>query len=205
MLDFANLTTVQLDVLREIGNVGAGNAATSLSQMLGRKIEMTVPRINILPFRDVADAVGGGESLVAGVFLQVTGSAPSSILFIMPIQSASLLIDLLMGRALKADCELTEMDQSALREIGNILAGSYLNALGAFTSLEFNQSVPALAVDMAGAILSEILYKLGQVGDYALVIETEFIEDEKQVKGHFFLLPEPGSLDKIMESLGVKG
>lgn len=202
---FTSLSIIQLDALREIGNIGAGNAATALSQMVNRKIDMTVPQINAVPFNQVADMVGGPEQLVIGLYLRVEGNAPSNILFILPLKSASSLIDMLMGKPLGSTKEFNELDISALKELGNILAGSYLNALAMFTNLVFAPSVPALAIDMAGAILSTVLIQLGEVGDHALVIETVFFEDNQEVKGHFFLLPEPGSLDLIMEALGVKG
>lgn len=202
---FTSLSTFQLDALKEIGNIGAGNAATALSQMVSRKIDMTVPQISALPFNQVADIVGGPEQLVIGLYLRVEGNAPSNILFILPVQSASSLIDMLMGKPLGTTKEFSEFDISALKEIGNILAGAYLNALAMFTNFLFSPSVPALAMDMAGAILSTVLIQLGEVGDHALVIETIFFENDQEVKGHFFLLPEPGSLDLIIEALGVKG
>lgn len=202
---FTSLSTFQMDALKEIGNIGAGNAATALSQMVSRKIDMTVPQISALPFNQVADMVGGPEQLVIGLYLRVEGNAPSNILFILPVQSASALIDMLMSKPLGTTKEFSELDISALKEIGNILAGAYLNALAMFTNFVFSPSVPAIAMDMAGAILSTVLIQLGEVGDHALVIETIFFGDDQEVKGHFFLLPEPGSLDLIMDALGVKG
>lgn len=202
--DILNLSTMQLDALREIGNVGAGNAATALSQIINRKIDMTVPQVSILPLGDVPDVVGGPDSMVAGVYLRVFGPAPGSILFLLPRDSAFYLVDMLMGRTHGQTQTLTPMDESALMEIGNILAGAYLNALSHFTRLTLLPSIPALAMDMAGAILSVILIQLGQMGDHALVIETEFSTDFEGVKGHFFLIPDPGSLCTILSAIGVK-
>lgn len=200
------MDALQLDALREIGNVGAGNAATALSQLINKKINMSVPKVSVAPISDVPDLVGGPETIVAGVFLRVFGKAPSSILFLLPRDSAFALIDTLMNRSDRDNYEMTEMDQSALKEIGNILAGSYLNALAFFTQITLLPSIPALAIDMAGAILSLILIQLGQVGDYALVIETEFSADTENddVRGHFFLIPDPGSLGIILDAIGVK-
>ena len=188
------LTPMQLDALREIGNIGAGNAATALSQIINRKIDMSVPRLNILPLSEVPEVVGGADTMVAGVYLRVFGPAPSSILFLLPRDSAFSLVDMAMNREHGTTESLNAMDESALMEIGNILAGSFLNALS---------SLPALAMDMAGAILSVILIQLGQVGDYALVIETEFATEANDVRGHFFLIPDPGSLNVILGTLGV--
>ena len=202
--DILNLTALQLDALREIGNVGAGNAATALSQILNRKIGMTVPTVSILPLGDVPDVVGGPDAMVAGVYLRVFGFAPGSILFLLPRDSAYYLVDMLMGREGGATVSLNSMDESALMEIGNILAGSYLNALSCFTQFTMLPSIPALAIDMAGAILSVILSQLGQMGDHALVIETEFSTENDGVSGHFFLIPDPGSLSSILSALGVR-
>ncbi len=203
--DILKLTSIQLDALREVGNVGAGNAATALSQIINRKIDMTVPEVSILPLGDVPDVVGGPDVMVAGVFLRVFGPAPSSILFLLPKESAFALVDMLMGRERGSNEVLDAMDESALLEIGNILAGAYLNALSFFTKFTLLPSIPALAMDMAGAILSVILIQLGQMGDHALVIETEFTtEGDGGVKGHFFLIPDPGSLGTILSAIGVK-
>lgn len=197
------LSPMQLDALREIGNIGAGNAATALSQIISRKIDMSVPRLNILPLSEVPEVVGGPDVMVAGVYLRVFGPAPGSILFLLPKDSAFALVDMSMGRQRGTTHLLCPMDESALMEIGNILAGSFLNALSYFTKMTLLPSLPALAVDMAGAILSAILIQLGRVGDHALLIDTEFSTEANDVRGHFFLIPDPGSLNVILGTLGV--
>jgi len=203
--DFSELSGMQLDILREIGNIGSGNAATALAQLLNAKIDMNVPQVNILPFAEVPDLVGGADLHVVGLFLIATGSAPASILFLLPVDKACLLVDMLMGKEWgKTDpSNLSDMDISALMELGNIICATYLNALAMFTQLDFRPSVPALGIDMAGAILNTVLAQFGAVADHVLVLETEFKRDEQEIVGHFFLLPEPGSLDVILASLGV--
>ncbi len=201
--DIMELTPVQLDALREIGNVGAGNSATALSQIINHRIDMNVPQVSIVPITDVPDLVGGPDVMVAGVFLRVYGAAPSNILFLLPQESAFYLVDMILGKPHGDTKTLDFMDESALMEIGNILAGAYLNALFNLTKLSLLPSIPALAMDMAGAILSVVLIQLGQMGDHALVIETEFQADEDGIKGHFFLVPDPGSLDTILTAVGV--
>lgn len=198
------LSAMQMDALREIGNVGAGNAATALSQIINRKIDMTVPQVSIMPLGDVPELVGGPDAMVAGVYFRVFGPAPGSILFLLPRESAFSLVDMLMGREKGHTQALDSLDESALMEIGNILSGAYLNALSYFTKFTLLPSIPALAVDMAGAILSIILIQIGQMGDHALVIETEFSSDGGGVKGHFFLIPDPGSLNVILAAIGVE-
>lgn len=201
--DIIDLSPVQLDVLREIGNVGAGNSATALSQLINRRIDMNVPKVSVVPLDEIPDLVGGPETIVVGVFLRVYGKAPSNILFLMPKDSAFYLVDALMGKESGETTHLDMMAESALMEIGNILAGAYLNALYSFTNLSLIPSIPALAMDMAGAILNVVLVQLGQMGDHAMVIETEFLAEDDELRGHFFLVPDPGSMEMILSAVGV--
>ena len=199
-----DLSPTQLDALREIGNIGAGNSATALSQVINRRIDMNVPKVDLVPITDVPDLVGGPDAIVVGIFLRVYGKAPGNILFLLPQHSAFYLVDTLMGRPQGTTQQLDYMDESALMEIGNILSGAYLNAFFTFTGLAMLPSIPALAMDMAGAILNVVLVQLGQMGDQALVIETEFLSEDDGINGHFFLVPDPGSLGTIMNAVGVE-
>ena len=204
MIDELNLSPIQLDALREIGNVGAGNSATALSQIINKRIDMNVPKVALVPIEAVPDLVGGPDTIVVGVFLRVYGRAPGNILFLLPQKSAFYLVDTLMGREHGTTKRLDFMDESALMEIGNILSGAYLNAFFNFTHISMLPSIPALAMDMAGAILNVILVQLGQMGDQALVIETEFLAEDDGINGHFFLVPDPGSLAILIKGVGVE-
>lgn len=204
MTDELNLSANQLDALREIGNVGAGNSATALSQVINKRIDMNVPKVALVPLDTVPDMVGGPDMIVVGVFLRVYGKAPGNILFLLPQKSAFYLVDTLMGREHGTTQKLDFMDESALMEIGNILSGAYLNAFFTFTHISMLPSIPALAMDMAGAILNVVLVQLGQMGDHALVIETEFLAEDDGINGHFFLVPDPGSLGTMIEAIGVE-
>lgn len=201
-LTLDNLNSIQIDVLREIGNIGAGNAATALSKMIAKRIDMNVPKVNILEFKDVAELVGGPENAVVGIYFKVTGDISGSIMFLMGKKSAKFLTNLLMSRENDSDY-LDEMEISALQEVGNILAGSYLNSLSSLTKLSLIVSVPSLAVDMAGAILSVPVILFGQVGDKVMLIETDFIEGSEHVQGNFFLIPDEDSFEILLKSLGV--
>lgn len=203
--EFNELSGLQIDALREIGNIGAGNAATALAQMVNAKIDMNVPRVKILPFSEVPELLGGADRHVVGIYLAVSGSAPVSILFILSVESAHLLINILMGQAVgnNESGEFSDMEISAMMEVGNIISASYLNALSMFTDIMFVPSVPALGIDMAGAILNAILAQFGQMADHVLVLETSFKKDQQDVVGNFFLLPEPDSLNKLLSALGV--
>jgi chemotaxis protein CheC len=204
MADEFNLTPNQMDALREIGNVGAGNSATALSQIINKRIDMNVPKVALVPIETVPDLVGGPDTIVVGVFLRVYGKAPGNILFLLPQKSAFFLVDTLMGKTHGDTDKLDFMDESALMEIGNILAGAYLNAFFTFTNISMLPSIPALAMDMAGAILNVVLVQLGQMGDTAMVIETEFLSEDDGINGHFFLVPDPGSLETIIKAVGVE-
>ena len=204
MTDELNLSANQLAALREIGNVGAGNSATALSQVINRRIDMNVPKVALVPLEVVPDLVGGPDAVVVGIFLRVYGKAPSNILFLLPQKSAFYLVDTLMGKPHGETNSLDFMDESALMEIGNILSGAYLNAFFTFTKITMLPSIPALAMDMAGALLNVVLAQLGQMGDQALVIETEFLSEDDGINGQFFLVPDPGSLETIIKAVGVE-
>ncbi len=203
--DYKDLSGMQIDALREIGNVGAGNAATALAQMINSKIDMNVPRVSILPFSEVPDLIGGADRHVAGIYLHVTGEAPANILFMLPIEKAGRLVQMLMGRPAEESIigEFSDIEMSAMMELGNIISATYLNALAMFTQLGFIPSVPALGMDMAGALLNAILAQFGEIADHVLVLETVFKKDDEDIVGNFFLLPEPGSLNTILTALGV--
>lgn len=198
-----DLGNLELDVLREIGNIGSGNAATALAQMLNRKVDMDVPRAKILEFKDVSDTLGGAEIPVVGILLKVTGDLTGNIMFILQQKAAKLLVNMLMHGTAGNSEEFTELELSALKEIGNILAGSYLSALSGLTNMKILPSVPDLAIDMAGAILSVPAIEFGKVGDTVLYIETEFSEGSDKVVGDFFLVPDVDTYDVLLKALGV--
>ncbi len=200
-----DLNNLQIDVLREIGNIGAGNAATALAKMLNRKVDMDVPRVKIMEFKDVSETLGSAESIVAGILLKVEGDLTGNIMFILQLKDAALLVDMLMGRQSEGLQEFSELELSALKEIGNILAGSYLSALSTLTNLKIMPSVPDLAIDMAGAILSVPAIEFGKVGDTVLYIETEFSDGDEKVVGDFFLVPDVETYDILLKALGVTG
>lgn len=201
--DFSELSGLQLDALKEIGNIGAGNAATALATMVQSKIDMTVPVVTILPLSDVPQLLGGAEHPVVAIYLGVEGDVRANILFVLQVEKALDLVDLLMGRPLGESKEWGDMERSAVAEVGNIIASTYLNALAMFTNLKLLPTVPAMGIDMAGALIDAILAQFGEVGEYVLVLETEFRKDMRDIVGHFLMLPEPGALDIILAALGV--
>ncbi|MCG8484555.1 MAG: chemotaxis protein CheC [Clostridia bacterium] len=202
--NYEDLSDLQIDVLKEIGNIGAGNAATTLSSMLSKKVDMTVPHVRIVDIQEISHALGGPENLVVGILFTISNDIEGMMMFILEQKFAHLIINELMGKDLNDFAELEEMDISALKEIGNIMAGSYVNAISGLTNLNINISVPNIALDMAGAILSVPAIMFGEVGDKVLFIEEEFIGEGENVNSYLMLIPEMESLHKILKVLGVE-
>lgn len=203
-MTFRQLNEVQLDALKEISNIGMGHAATALSQMLGERVYLRVPRVTVTDIAQVPELLGGAEEVVAGITLQIFGDARGNILLIFPRDSAHRLIASLLHLEEKA-VVLNDLGSSTLREVGNILASAYLGALGSLLNLTLIPSVPLLAYDMTGAVVDYVLIELSREGDRALMVETEFYGDGEgaaAIRGHFFLLPDPGSLQLILEAVG---
>lgn len=197
----SQLTNMQLDALKEVSNIGAGNAATSLSIMLGKKIDMTVPSVNVIEFTSLVDNAGDDE--VAGIVVRVLGDFPGSILIVFKKVVAKNIITVLTGTEEKED-GLTEMGNSVLCEIGNILSSSYMNAIAQFTGLKVVASVPAVSDDMLSAILATTFVESGQYDEYILDIETVFLDEGHENLGaHFYYIPVPGSIEKILKTIGV--
>ena len=203
------ITSLHLDVLKEIGNIGAAHAATALSNLLGKKIDMRVPKVEMVSFHDMMELAGGSENVVVGIFLRIEGDAEGSMFFILPIEQANRFIRrLIQDESFDfKNPPVSELGLSAMQEMGNILSGSYLSALSDFTNLKIYPTVPGLSVDMFGAIISIGLIELSHVSDNVIVINTSIfedgVEDRETVRGHFFLLPDPDSFDAIFKALGV--
>ncbi len=201
-LDLNNVDDMYFDVLKELGNIGAGNAASSLATMLQTKVDMKVPRVELLDFSELGEAMGGEEQIMAGIYLLVQGDITGSIMFLLEERSAHTLVSKLMGTPPGDHAGFDEMESSALKEIGNIITGAYLNSLSAITNLTITESIPSLAVDMAGAILSVPAIEFGMVGDKMLLIQTSFTDDE-ELNGYFILVPDLPSYSKLLQALGV--
>lgn len=198
-----DVNSMYFDVLKEIGNIGAGNATTAIANMIGMRLNMSVPKVQLLSFPELGSAIGGEEETIVGIYLEVESDIAGSMMFLLRTESAHYLVNHLMGRDPEYKEDFDEMDLSAIKEIGNIIAGSYLSALASMTGMVITSSVPYLAIDMAAAILSVPAIQFGQYGDNALLIQTEF-GDEQMIDGYFILLPEIDSYGKILNSLGIQ-
>lgn len=203
-LDLNQIDNMQYDVLREIGNIGAGNATTALSQMLNSKIDMKVPNVELLEFKELSDIVGGAENIVVGILFTLGGDIDGMMMFMLEKAASRHLVNILMGNPVDdQDEEFSEMELSAMSEIGNIISGAYLSSLSSLTNLVIVSSIPYLAIDMAGAILSVPAIEFGKIGDKALLIETEFGDEIRDVNGYFILIPTIKSYGAILSSLGL--
>lgn len=195
-----DMSTHYMDVLKELGNIGAGNAATALAELLQSKVDMSVPQVKLINFSEIGELIGGEEQVMAGTYLAIQRDITGSILFLVKEDVALHLVKKLMGDY--ATDLRGEMEQSALKEISNIITGAYLNALSTMTGLRIEPSVPDLTIDMAGAILSVPAIEFGILGDEMLLIQSQ-IYDEIAIDGFFIMVPDVDSYKKILTSLGL--
>lgn len=206
-IDLNKIDNMQFDVLREIGNIGAGNATTALSQMINSKVSMNVPKVELLEFKELPDIVGGAEKIVVGILFTLGGDVDGMMMFMMDKGASMHLVNILLGNMDQSEHidtnEFSEIGLSALNEIGNIISGAYLSSLSSLTNLTITSSIPYMAIDMAGAILSVPAIEFGKIGDRALLIETEFGDLDNYVNGYFILIPTLKSYSSILKSLGL--
>lgn len=201
--NYSELNEIQLDALREIGNIGSGNAASALSLMLDRPVNIAVPKIKVLDYDTVANHLGGAENLLAGLLFSLSGDVTGMMMFLLQKEFAHMILNELTGSAFEAHGELDDMSRSAIMEVGNIMAASYVNAMAALTGLAVQISVPSLCVDMAGAILSVPAIYYANISDKIIFIEDEFHHQPGRAGSSLLLIPEVQALGRMMESLGL--
>jgi chemotaxis protein CheC len=204
MVNVRELGSLQLDGLREVANIGAGHAATALSELTNRRIMLDVPQLRIVRLEDVAEITGSPDEPVAAVLMQLLGDLGGRTVQIFPARTADCLASILLRRdSVDFPDGFGELEQSALQEAGNILAGAYLNALSDFLGMILLPSVPALAIDMAAAVLTSSYLDFDEESDYVFCIDTIFRMDERKdvLRGHFLLLPDAGSLEAILRAI----
>ncbi len=202
--DYNDLNDMQLDALREIGNIGSGNAASALALMLDQPVNIGVPQIRILDYNQVVDKLGGPEQLMVGLLLSLEGDTTGMIMFLLHKEFANMLLSTLTGCDFNENGEIDEISESAIREVGNIMAASYINAIAELTGLNINITVPSLSIDMVGAILSVPAIYYANISDKIIFIEDEFNQGLNHASSQILLIPEVDSLQKIMSSLGLE-
>lgn len=204
-----DLNAMHMDVLREIGNIGQGNAASALSQMLSTEIDISVPTVKLLDISETVEYMGGPENIVLGMLVGLKGDIQGMMLYILQKGFASSMLQAVFGKGIEDFSELGEMEMSFIHEIGNILSGSYVNAISSLTGLMIDISVPTISVDMAGAILSVPAIEFAQIGSKVLFIDDNFIfggeaGSASKVKSNMILVPELSSLETLFTRLGVE-
>jgi len=208
-VDFKKLSSFQIDAVKEVGNIGAGNAATALSKLMKKKISMYVPNVRIMEFKDISNMLENAEKPVVGILIKILGDLPGYILFILEYETADLFLrNLSENNSIQMGVSenrfmFSEFDLSALKEVGNILAGSYLAALSLLTGLNIYTSVPGIAIDMAGSILSFPAIELSKICNNVLYIETGFYEGTNKIKGDLILIPALEAYEVLLKALGA--
>ncbi|MGN0437942.1 MAG: chemotaxis protein CheC [Lachnospiraceae bacterium] len=198
------LTKEELDILREIGNIGSGNATTALSVLLNSNLRMEIPTVNILSFDDIADIIGGPDVIVTAVLTHFTGDIQGMTLFVLEKKDARALAGTMQGKEYDEEHEFDQMDKSALKEVGNIIMSSYLSSIETLTNMNLNVEPPLICVDMAGSVLSLPIIELGQIGDKALIIDSKILDNDDPINGFLLLVTDENSYENIINALGIR-
>jgi len=198
------LNEIHIDVLKEIGNIGAGNAATSLSQMLSKRIDMNVPEVSLLNYDDIIDSIGGAENVVVGILVGFEGEIDGIILFLLKKEFVHLILNSLMGTELKSFEDISEMEMSALSEIGNIMVSSYVNSISSLTNMKIDITVPSLNIDMSGALLDAVTAEFSEAADKVIFIREKYFCQDETVYSHMLLLPNTTSLKILLTRFGIE-
>jgi chemotaxis protein CheC len=203
LTNFDSLNPMHFDVLTELGNIGSGNAANALSNMTQQKIQIKVPEVSVLKFNEVVQFFGGAETLAAGLLVSLSENIEGMILYLFGNDFVNEILNVFFGKQVDNLITLDDMDKSAMLEIGNIMAASYVNAISQMTGLFIDISVPDLSIDMAGAMLAVPAIEFANIGDSVLFINDTFIINNKEVDSHMILVPTIESLTTLFSKLGV--
>jgi len=201
--NYNELNSLELDTLREIGSVGTGNAATALSQMLGRAVRIELPEVRIMEYNEAIEWIGGPEEITAGVLVKLSGHLTGIMLSVQPLEFVNIVLESMMGVTVEEYSQLTEMEHSALVEVGNIMISTFINALCGLTNMDIKLTVPAFTVDMQGAILAVPMAEYGGQSNYIMTIGGNFISESKQTPCRLLLSPDLRSLNALLWRLGV--
>ncbi|MFH1414741.1 MAG: chemotaxis protein CheC [Elusimicrobiota bacterium] len=201
MKDINRLNQLELDALKEFGNIASGNAATALSQLIGKRIDISNPSLEIVPVREAAEMMGKNEEYVAGIYFQVYGDLAGSILLTFIRDDAVNLVNMLIPHEEMNNNILSPLGESALKEAGNIIAGAYVTALSKILEKNLLLSTPSIAIDMLGAIIDFIQIEIDQVSEYVIVIKIEFFEQQESIRGNFYLLPNQQFLTNMLDAV----
>lgn len=200
---YDELNHLELDTLREIGSIGTGNAATALSQMLKRQVRITMPEVRIMGYNEAIEWIGGPEEITAGVLVRLSGQISGIMLSVQPIEFVNLVLESVMDKGITNYEQLSELEHSALIEVGNIMISTFINALSGLADVNIDLTVPAYTVDMQGAILAVPMAEYGGQSDYIMTIGGNFVCDNRQVPCRLLLSPDIRSLNVLLRKRGV--
>ena len=201
--DYHELSSLELDTLKEVGSIGTGNAATALSQMLGRVVRIEQPEVRIMEYNEAIEWIGGPEEITAGVLVKLSKQLNGIMLSVQPLLFVNIVLESIMGRTVSDYSELTEMDHSALVEVGNIMISTFINALSGLAGMDIDLTVPAFTVDMQGAILAVPMAEYGGQSNYIMTIGGNFVSDNNQIPCRLLMSPDLRSLNALLRKLGV--
>ncbi|MEY8317384.1 chemotaxis protein CheC [Oscillospiraceae bacterium 50-58] len=201
--NYDQLTSLEIDTLREIGSIGTGNAATALSQMLGKEVRITMPEVRIMGYNEAIEWIGGPEAVTAGVLVKMSGDIGGIMLSVQKLDLINFILKTMLDRNIQDYKELEDLQQSALIEIGNIMISAFVTALSGLAGVNINLTVPAFAVDMQGAILAVPMAEYGGMSDYLMTIGGNFVCNGQEIPSHLLLSPDLRSLDFLLRKLGV--
>ena len=201
--NYDELNSLELDTLREVGSIGTGNAATALSQMLSREVRITLPEVRIMGYNEAIEWIGGPEEITAGVLVKLSGQLTGIMLSVQQLDFVNLVLDSIMSKKIEDYSQLTELENSALVEVGNIMISTFINALSGLADIDIKLTVPAFAVDMQGAILAVPMAEYGGQSDYIMTIGGNFVCENKQVPCRLLMSPDLRSLNVLLRKLGV--
>lgn len=201
--NYDQLSSLEIDTLREIGSIGTGNAATALSQMMNKPVRITLPEVRIMEYNEAIEWIGGPEEVTAGVLVKMSGDIGGIMLSVQKLELVNVVLNAMLGESIDSYENLTELERSAMIEIGNIMISTFINALSGLADVNIKLTVPAFAVDMQGAILTVPMAEYGGMSDYLMAIGGNFVCDGKEVPCHLILSPDLRSLDFLLRKLGV--
>lgn len=200
---YDDLDSMQLDALKEIGNIGSGNAATALSATIGKPVNIDVPTVKILDINDAVEVLGGAEKIVAGILVKLEDGIRGAMMSIQTLEVVNLMLDSLLGSTVESLEDLDEMQSSAIAEIGNILMGSYVNAIADMTGTAINLSPPGVAINMLGGLITVPMAMYCYEAEKIMMIEGQFSFEGTMHRNNLLLIPDVESLKRILTKLGV--
>ena len=201
--NYDQVSSLEIDTLREIGSIGTGNAATALSQMMNKQVRITLPEVRIMEYNEAIEWIGGPEEVTAGVLVKMSGDIGGIMLSVQKLELVNVVLNAMLGESIDGYENLTELERSAMIEIGNIMISTFITALSGLADVNIKLTVPAFAVDMQGAILTVPMAEYGGMSDYLMAIGGNFVCDGKEVPCHLILSPDLRSLDFLLRKLGV--